>query len=97
MFFLNKLLPVANTKYGEKNSGNDEDDQDTEQHRWKEFTYIFSKLVPRLTSTASEVNLGLESEKREGEGDGRGGPHGHQHRVGRVEGGDGAQHEALTH
>ena len=97
MFFLNKHLPVANTKYGEKNSGNDEDDQDTQQHRWKEFTYIYCKLVPHLTSTASEINLGLESEKREGEGDGRRGPHRHQHGVRGVEGCDGAQHEALTH
>ena len=52
-------------------------------------------LLP--TSTAGEVNLGLESEEGEGEGDGRRGPHCHQHRVRGVEGGDGAQHEALTH
>ena len=52
---------------------------------------------PLPTSTASEVNLGLEGEECEGKGDGRRGPHGHQHRVRGVEGGDGAQHEALTH
>ena len=48
------------------------------------------------TSTAGEVNLGLESEEGEGEGDGGRGPHRHQHRVRRVEGGDGAQHGTLT-
>ena len=58
------------------------------------FTVNYSST---LTSTASEVNLGLESEEREGEGDGRRGPHRHQHRVRGVEGGDRAQHEALTH
>jgi len=54
-------------------------------------------MRPPLTSTASEVDLGLEGEEGQCEGDGCCGAHGHQHRVGRVEGGDGAQHETLAH
>ena len=50
-----------------------------------------------LTSTASEVNLGLEGEESECEGYSHRRPQRHQHRVCGVEGGDGPQHEALTH
>ena len=58
---------------------------------------VFSFFFNSPTPATSEVNLGLEGEQCEGKGDGRRGPHGHQHRVRGVEGGDGAQHEALTH